>query len=58
MIVLPRSDDRIDVIRAIKCVSAPTFPHPIRIAQKAGTGELEVSDQQPDDRAENGQGPD
>jgi KaiC/GvpD/RAD55 family RecA-like ATPase len=43
--------DRIDVIRAVKCVSAPTFPHPIRIQQKAGTGELEVSDQQPDDRA-------
>jgi KaiC/GvpD/RAD55 family RecA-like ATPase len=43
--------ERIDVIRAVKCVSAPTFPHPIRIEQKAGTGELQVSDQQPDDRA-------
>jgi KaiC/GvpD/RAD55 family RecA-like ATPase len=42
--------ERIDVIRAVKCVSAPTFPHPIRVEQKPGTGELVVSDAQPDDK--------
>lgn len=43
--------ERIDVIRAVKCVSAPTFPHPVRIEQKPETGELQVSDKQPDDMA-------
>ena len=43
--------EKINTIRAVKCVSAPTFPHPIRIQQKDGTGELEVSDLQPDDMA-------
>lgn len=42
--------ERIDIIRSVKCVSAPTFPHPIRIEQ-GPTGELGVSDKQPDDKA-------
>lgn len=42
--------DRIVVIRAVKCVSTPIFPHPIKVEQKPGTGELLVSDSQPDDK--------
>lgn len=42
--------ERIDIIRAVKCVSAPTFPHPIRIVQQDGTGELQVSDLHPADK--------
>jgi KaiC/GvpD/RAD55 family RecA-like ATPase len=43
--------DRIDIIRAVKCVSSPTFPHPIKIIQQPGTGALQVSDDQPGDKA-------
>ena len=43
--------DRIDILRAVKCVSSPTFPHPIKVAQVQGTGELQVSDDQPEDYA-------
>jgi hypothetical protein len=42
--------DRIVVIKAVKCVSTPTFQHPIKVEQKPGTGELLVSDSQPDDK--------
>jgi len=42
--------ERIVTIRAVKCVSSPTFPHPIRVEQKPGTGELLVSDAQPADK--------
>lgn len=43
--------DRISVIRAVKCVSTPTFPHPIKVEQKLGTGELLVAESQPEDKA-------
>ncbi len=43
--------EKIVIIRAVKCVSAPIFPHPIKVVQKPGTGELIVSDDQPDDKA-------
>ena len=43
--------DRIDVIRAVKCVSAPTFPHPIRVAQSPETGELIVHPEHPEELA-------
>ncbi|MCA9685417.1 MAG: AAA family ATPase [Myxococcales bacterium] len=43
--------DRIVVVRAVKCVTTPIFPHPIRVQQKPVTGELEVSADQPDDKA-------
>jgi len=32
-------------------VSTPVFPHPIKVEQKPGTGELLVADSQPDDKA-------
>jgi KaiC/GvpD/RAD55 family RecA-like ATPase len=41
--------DRIDVIRAIKSVTTPTFPHPVRLDQEEGTGLLVVHDAQPDE---------
>ncbi|NVB41355.1 AAA family ATPase [Pseudenhygromyxa sp. WMMC2535] len=42
--------ERIDIIRAVKSVTTPTFPHPIRIEQDE-IGELGVSDAQPADKA-------
>jgi len=41
--------DKIDVLRAIKSVTTPTFPHPIRVDRNADTGELVPHDAQPDD---------
>jgi KaiC/GvpD/RAD55 family RecA-like ATPase len=41
--------DRIDVIRVVKCVTAPTFPHPVRVAQEPVTGCLVVHEAQPAD---------
>ena len=43
--------EKIVVIRAIKCVSAPIFQHPIKVVQKPETGELVVADDQPEDKA-------
>jgi hypothetical protein len=43
--------DRIDVIRAVKCIATPTFPHPVRVTQREGTGELDVHEAQPEDMA-------
>jgi KaiC/GvpD/RAD55 family RecA-like ATPase len=41
--------DRIDVLRAIKSVTTPTFPYPLRVDRRERTGELVVSEQQPED---------
>lgn len=41
--------DRIDVLRAVKSVTTPTFPHPLRVDRAAETGELVVSELQPAD---------
>ena len=43
--------DKIKVIRAVKCVSAPTFEHPVRIDQRDGTGEMIVHELHPEDFA-------
>src|SRR5690606_10058010 len=32
--------DRIDVLRAVKSVTTPTFPHPLRVERAPATGEL------------------
>ncbi|MCA9059721.1 MAG: hypothetical protein KDA85_14540 [Planctomycetaceae bacterium] len=40
--------DRIDVIRAIKSVTTPIFPHPVRIARDPETGVLNVHESQPE----------
>lgn len=45
-----RYRDRIDVIRAVKCVTTPIFPHPIRIRLSPEAGVLEVHPDQPVDR--------
>ncbi|MCB9685787.1 MAG: AAA family ATPase [Alphaproteobacteria bacterium] len=39
--------DKIDVIRAVKSVTTPTFPHMVRVAQEAGTGVLVAHEAQP-----------
>jgi KaiC/GvpD/RAD55 family RecA-like ATPase len=41
--------DVIDVIRAIKCVTTPIFPHVLRLAQKEGLGTLTVHPAQPEE---------
>jgi RecA/RadA recombinase len=41
--------DSIDVIRAVKSVTTPTFPHPARVVREAITGALIASDKQPAD---------
>jgi KaiC/GvpD/RAD55 family RecA-like ATPase len=41
--------DKIDVLRSVKSVTTPTFPHPLRVDRREATGELIVSDQQPED---------
>ena len=41
--------DRIDIIRAIKCVTAPTVPHPIRVGQSEQGGTLVVHPDHPGD---------
>ena len=43
--------DKIDVIRVVKSVTTPTFPHPARVAQAAETGALVVHEAQPEDLA-------
>jgi KaiC/GvpD/RAD55 family RecA-like ATPase len=40
--------DRIDVIRSVKCVTTPTFPHPVRVVQAEGTGALASHEAQPE----------
>ena len=40
--------EKIDVIRAVKCVTTRTFPHRVRIAQAAGTGALVVHEAHPE----------
>lgn len=41
--------DKIDVIRAVKSVTTPTFPHPVRVEQAEGTGALVMHAAQPED---------
>jgi hypothetical protein len=43
--------DKIDIIRAVKSVTTPTFPHPIRLARAEVTGELVVHEAQPEEYA-------
>lgn len=42
---------KIDVIKAVKSVTTPTFDHPIRVARSVETGELVVHEAQPADKA-------
>ena len=42
-----RLNGRIDIIRALRCVTAPEFPHPIRLKRDEVTGEFLVHDAQP-----------
>jgi KaiC/GvpD/RAD55 family RecA-like ATPase len=39
--------DKIDVIRVVKCVTTPTFPHLVRVVQQEGTGVLQAHAAQP-----------
>jgi hypothetical protein len=39
--------EKIDVISAVKSVTTPIFPHPIRVARDAGTGTMRAHDGQP-----------
>ena len=39
--------DRIETITAVKCVTTPTFPYPIRVEQNPETGELRPHPAQP-----------
>jgi KaiC/GvpD/RAD55 family RecA-like ATPase len=41
--------DKIDIISAVKSVTTPTFPHPIRLHRDGATGALRVHDSQPAD---------
>jgi KaiC/GvpD/RAD55 family RecA-like ATPase len=41
--------DKIDIIRAIKSVTTPTFNYPVRVDREPGTGELKAHDAQPDE---------
>ncbi|MCP4501863.1 MAG: AAA family ATPase [Deltaproteobacteria bacterium] len=41
--------EKIDVLRAIKSVTTPTFSHPVRVDRSADTGELVAHDAQPED---------
>jgi len=43
--------DKISVIRVVKSVTTPTFPHPIRLAQQAETGRLTPHPSQPQEYA-------
>lgn len=40
--------DRIDVIRAVKSVTTPTFQHPVRLARDENHGVLQVHESQPE----------
>jgi KaiC/GvpD/RAD55 family RecA-like ATPase len=39
--------DKIDVLKVVKCVTTPTFPHLVRISQQEGTGALMAHAAQP-----------
>jgi hypothetical protein len=39
--------DKIEIIRAVKSVTTPIFPYPIRVAREAGTGVMVVHPSQP-----------
>lgn len=41
--------DKIDIIRAVKSVTTPTFPHKVRVTQAEGTGNLVMHPDQPAD---------
>jgi KaiC/GvpD/RAD55 family RecA-like ATPase len=41
--------DQITIIRAVKSVTTPIFPHPIRVDREEGTGTLKVHDSQPEE---------
>lgn len=43
--------DKIEVIRAVKSVTTPIFPHPLRVAQDPGTGVLQPHETQPPEYA-------
>jgi KaiC/GvpD/RAD55 family RecA-like ATPase len=43
--------DKLDIIRAIKSVTTPTFPWPIRVGREEGTGCLVVHESQPEEYA-------
>lgn len=43
--------DKIDVLRVVKSVTTPTFPHLVRVSQEEGTGALIVHPAQPDEFA-------
>ena len=43
--------DKIDIIRSIKSVTTPTFPHPIRIGRDDATGAMSVHESQPEEYA-------
>jgi len=40
--------DKIDIIRAVKSVTTPTFPHPIRVGRDPDTGIMVVHESQPE----------
>lgn len=40
--------DKIDVIRSVKSVTTPTFPHPVRVKRDEGSGVLIVHESQPE----------
>lgn len=40
--------EKIDIIRAVKSVTTPTFPHPVRITQAEGTGHIVMHEAQPE----------
>ena len=46
-----RYRDKIDVIRAVKSVTTPIFPHPVRVDRASGTGVLQVHESHPGDLA-------
>jgi hypothetical protein len=43
--------DVVDVIRAVKCVTTPTFPYAVRVDREPGTGALVPHEKQPADFA-------
>ncbi len=43
--------ERIAVLRTVKSVTTPTFPHPVRITQEPGTGLLVTHEGQPEEYA-------
>jgi KaiC/GvpD/RAD55 family RecA-like ATPase len=43
--------DKIDIVRAVKSVTTPTFPHPVRIGRDPDTGGMVVHESQPEEYA-------